>query len=47
MWHVWETGYVHIGFWWGNTREGCFDSTKYKKIGETKRNLNKKRRSWN
>ena len=21
MWHVWETGKVHAGFWWGNLRE--------------------------
>ena len=32
---------MHTGFWWGNAREGRFDSPKYKKIGETKRNLKK------
>jgi hypothetical protein len=21
MWHTWETGKVHTGFWWGNLRE--------------------------
>jgi len=21
MWHVWETGKVHAGFWWGDLRE--------------------------
>jgi hypothetical protein len=21
MWHVWERGRLHIGFWWGNLKE--------------------------
>ena len=21
MWHVWGSGEVHIGFWWGDLRE--------------------------
>jgi len=21
MWHLWQTGGVHTGFWWGNLRE--------------------------
>jgi hypothetical protein len=22
MWHIWETGELLTGFWWGNLREG-------------------------
>jgi hypothetical protein len=22
VWHVWGTGELHTGFWWGNLREG-------------------------
>ena len=21
MWHIWGTGEMHIGFWWGDLRE--------------------------
>jgi len=39
MWHVWEMGDMHTEFWWGNVRDGRFDSPKYKqKFGEMKRN---------
>jgi hypothetical protein len=33
MWHVWKTGEVHIGFWWGELGKRAFGRPRQKQKG--------------